>query len=404
MTPRRALLRRNRQLRILLLARVVSFAGDQLTSVVLTLVVHARSGLGAAVSALLVAQALPHLLGPVAGAVVDRCDQRTVLRATEAARAAVVSTIALTLPALPVLLPLVAVNATLASVLRPAGRSAIPALVPAHELGAANASLATGANVGLALGPAAGGLLVAWTGASAALFVDVGTSVAAAVALGALRPLPPEPTVDAVTPPLLADVREGLAHTWRRPTTRVLSLCLLLGVALAGTVLVAGVFLIRDALGGGPYAYGLFTGAWGLGMIAVSVVLAGSRKAAAPGRWLPLAFAAQATALLAAGAAPAVWAAVGAATLGGVGNGLEDIATDTLLQQQVPKRLLGRVVGAVYAASFAGELTAYATAGPLVDLLGPRIVLVGAGLGLAVLAAWLAREFRRLLPSAPAST
>jgi MFS family permease len=380
----RSLLRRNRQLRILLTARVVSFAGDQLTAVALTLHVHGRYGAGTAVSVLLTAQVLPHLAGAWAGTIVDRTDQRTVLRACEAVRAVVVLTIAVLLPPLAILVALVAVNAVLATVLRPAGRSAIPALVGPDELGAANGALATGANVGLALGPLLGGALTAWLGVRLTLLVDVLTSLAAALGLRRLQPLPPEQTDDLPTR-FRSDVAAGLRLAWQHPTARLLAVTLLVAVALAGSVLVAGVFLIRDELAAGPAGYGAFTGAWGIGMIAASLAIAGCVRPGSPRRWLTVALGAQALALLAAGGSPIVAAAIVAAVLGGVGNGLQDIATDTLLQQAVPRRFLGRAVGAVYSASFAGELVAYGTAGILVDLAGARTVLVGAGGGLLAL-------------------
>jgi MFS family permease len=400
--PRRSLLRRNRQFRILVSARVVSFAGDQLTTVALTLLVHQRYGLGSAVSLLLVAQVVPQLAGPLAGAIVDRTDQRRVLRVCEVARAGVVTSIALTLPPLPVLAALVAANAVLATTLRPAGRSAIPALVEPDELGTANATLATGANLGLALGPAAGGALTAWVGVPGALLVDVATSLASAIGLRALRRLPPATPRDVPARSLAADIRAGLAYAWRDRLTRPLTLVLFLGVALAGTVMVAGVFLVRDVLDGGPTSYGLFTGVWGLGMIAASLVIASSHRPARPGTWLIVALAAQATGLLAAGGAPVLALAILAAGIGGAGNGLQDIATDTILQQRVPRPLLGRVVGAVYAASFAGELVAYAQAGPLIDLIGARPLLLAAGIGLVALTTYVAAAWHRHQPDDPA--
>jgi MFS family permease len=400
--PRGSLLRRNRQFRILVTARVVSFAGDQLTTVALTLLVHQRYGLGRAVSVLLVAQVVPQLAGPLAGAIVDRADQRRVLRSCEAARAVVVATIAFTLPRLPVLAALVAANAVLATTLRPAGRSAIPALVAPAELGAANATLATGANLGLALGPATGGVLVVWVGVPGTLLVDAATSLASAMGLRALRPLPPAPTFDAEPSSLRADVRAGLTHARHDRVTRMLAVVLFVGVALAGTVMVAGVFLVRDVLAGGPTSYGMFAGMWGLGMIAASLVIARSTRAPAPGTWLIIALAAQATALLAAGGAPVLALAMLAAGIGGVGNGLQDIATDTVLQQHVPRPLLGRVVGVVYAASFAGELIAYVLAGPLVDHIGARALLLVAGLGLVALTAYTVATWQRHQGDRPA--
>ncbi len=120
-------------------------------------------------------------------------------------------------------------------------------------------------------------------------------------------------------------------------------------------------------------------------MIAASLAIARSKRAPAPRTWLLIALAAQAAALLAAGVAPVLALAMLAAGIGGAGNGLQDIATDTILQQRVPRTMLGRVVGLVYAASFAGELVAYALAGPLVDQIGTRMVLLGAGGGLMAL-------------------
>lgn len=382
---RRSLLRRNRQLRLLLTARVVSFAGDQLTVVALTLHVHDRYGIGSAVSVLLVAQVLPQLAGSWAGAIVDRSDPRRVLRACEAARGATVLTIVVLLPPLPVLAGLVAVNGALASTLRPAGRSAIPVLVDRGDLLAANAAVATGANLGLALGPVLGGVLYSLVGVRGTLLVDVATSFAAPVVLLGLRPLLPQPA-DTAPVRFRSAVVEGLRFTWQQSNARLLALTLLAGVALAGTVLVAGVFVVRDQLAGGPAGYGMFAGAWGAGMIATSLAIARATRPGSPTVWLPAALAAQAVALLTVGVAPVLAIAITAALLGGFGNGLQDIATDTILQQQIPRRLLGRVVGAVYSASFAGELIAYAAAGPLVDLAGPRAVFVGAGSGLIVVA------------------
>lgn len=388
-------LRRNRQLQLLVGARVLSFAGDQLTVVALTLLVHQRYGAGPAVAALLVAHVLPHLLGPALGSIVDRSDQRTVLRTCEVVRALLVAAMALTLPALPILVILVAANATLAATLRPAGRSAIPALVPPDQLAAANATLATGANLGFAIGPAIGGALVAWAGVPAALIVDVTTSVAAMVALCFLRPLPPPTNEQHGRARLLSDTREGLVYVWRQPVTRALAVGLFAGVALAAMVMLGGVFLVRDTLRGGPAVYGLFSSGWGVGMIAVSLLLVINRRHVRPTTWLVLGFAAQAVALTGAGLAPHLALAVAAAVVGGTGNALGDVATDTILQQVVPRELLGRAVGAVYAGSFTGELVAYAAAGPLVDLLGPQTLFTASGCALALVTIWFAVALRR---------
>jgi MFS family permease len=403
------LLRGNAAFRSLWIARVVSFAGDQLTLVALVLLVHARHGTGMAVAALLFSIAAPRLLGPVAGAIADRMDQRRLMRACELGRAVVVAVIALTLPPFVVLIPLVVATAVLATLFMPAGRSALPVVVQAQDLQQANAFLATGYNVGLAVGPAIGGVLVATVGTSGALLVDALTSLVAVTVLARLPRLPPERTPDAPTPGLSADVLEGLRVIARHAIVRRVTLGLILGVSFAAVGNVAGVFLIRDALGGGPTSFGVFTAAWGMGMILGSLLIARWARAVDPSRLFAGGWALSGLGLLGAGSAPRIALAVGAYGLGGVGNGLENVATDTLIQRTVERRMLGRVFGAVYAGAFVGDLVAYAVTGPLIDTLSPRILFLTAGAGTLLVAGWLVRslprvEARSTHASRPAST
>jgi MFS family permease len=92
----------------------------------------------------------------------------------------------------------------------------------------------------------------------------------------------------------------------------------------------------------------------------------------------------------------------------GAGNTADLVGTDTLIQQSVPAPMLGRAFGAVYTAATGASALAYAGAGPLVALTGPRVVflIAGAGMlaGLAVLAPALASGRRsRSQPHPPAS-
>ena len=88
----------NRRFRRLWLARAISFIGDGIALTALVLHVETAEGTGTAVAALLLAQALPHLLGPVAGTFADRVDQRTLMIGCDLARAAVFAATALILP------------------------------------------------------------------------------------------------------------------------------------------------------------------------------------------------------------------------------------------------------------------------------------------------------------------
>ena len=63
--------------------------------------------------------------------------------------------------------------------------------------------------------------------------------------------------------------------------------------------------------------------------------------------------------------------------------------TRTLIQQAVPREMLGRVFGLVATAAFGGSTLAYAAGGPLLDLTSPRSVFLMAGAGILAVTAFL---------------
>lgn len=73
--------------------------------------------------------------------------------------------------------------------------------------------------------------------------------------------------------------------------------------------------------------------------------------------------------------------------LGGIGNALENASTDTLIQREVPARMLGRVFGNVYGGAYLASTLAYAVGGPLLDATSPRTVFTVAGTGVLLLVA-----------------
>ena len=77
----RWLLRRESGFARLWAAKAVSHVGDGTAVVALVVYVQQTQGRGVAVSALLLAGTLPALLGPLAGALVDRVEQRRLMLA-----------------------------------------------------------------------------------------------------------------------------------------------------------------------------------------------------------------------------------------------------------------------------------------------------------------------------------
>jgi MFS family permease len=88
--------------------------------------------------------------------------------------------------------------------------------------------------------------------------------------------------------------------------------------------------------------------------------------------------------LLGVAASPLLAVAVAAQVVNGFGNGLENAGIDTLIQREVPRRLLGRVFGTVYGGAFLAAAIAYGAGGLLLDVTSPRTVFAIAGTGVLV--------------------
>ncbi|HEX9123158.1 MAG TPA: MFS transporter [Actinomycetota bacterium] len=386
-------LRTSPSFRRLWLARTSSHVGDGIALVALVLLVQGSEGSGTAVGALLLASSLPRFLGPLAGVLADRVEQRRLMVLCDLGNASIFAAIAGFQPSFGVLLMLVAASAILDTLFAPAGRSAVPALVHADDLLQANAWMGTSLNLQVALGTLLGGVLVAAIGVRGALAFDASSFLLSAALLIGLPHL--RSTVSGTPSGFLAVGREGLAFAWRTRVVRTFLIVLFLGVAFAALDNVALVFLVRETLGGGPVAFGLVSAAFGAGMIAASVGLSIRRTSAAVTTLLIVAWLATGIGTIATGLAPLIAVAAIAQTIGGFGNGLENVAADTLIQRAVPREMLGRVFGLVSTAAFGGSTLAYAAGGPLLDLTSTRSVFLIAGAGIFAVTAILWIALRR---------
>jgi MFS family permease len=383
------ILRDNPGFRALWAARAVSFVGDGIGTTVLVLLVAERSGPGG-VGLLLLANALPRCTGPLMGVLADRVGTRRLLVGCDLASALVTAAIAVTVPPLPVLLVLVAAAGLLATIRGPAGRSVVPDLVAERDRAPANALLGIAFTAQLAVGPALGGLLAAGPGGTqTALAGDAATFVVSALLLVGLPRLPRGGGTG-----LWRSTSEGLRHVATHRRLRVLVITLFLVVAFAGMDDVALVFLARDELRAGPLGFGLAASGFGVGMVLASALctrLGGS----SPVALLLTGTAATGAGTLLTGAAPALAVAVATQLVAGAGNATENIGYDTVVQDLVPRELLGRVFGTVGTAAQLGAALAYAGGGPLVALAGPRAVFVIGGAGTLATLLVLAPALRR---------
>jgi MFS family permease len=88
---------------------------------------------------------------------------------------------------------------------------------------------------------------------------------------------------------------------------------------------------------------------------------------------------ATALAFVGVGLSPTFVLALLAVAAAGAANGVDNVATDTVLQKRVPEALLGRVFAARFMTFSVGEALAYPIGGLVVDAAGPRPTYLLAG-------------------------
>ena len=407
----RALLAGNRGFRTLWTARLISFLGDSLGLIALLLYTASHFGTGLAVALLMIAgDFVPSLLSPVAGAISDRWDRRAVLISCELVQCGLIAVIAVTLPSLPLLLVLVAIQSAVAAVFQPASRSAVPSVVPDTDLERANAAIGFGTNGMDSAGPLAGAVLLDVLSVRELLLIDAVTFLISAMLLATLPALPALPARPAAkagavklsAAALLAQARDGLRYIWQDKVIRVVTLAFCAVVLFNGVDDVALVFLARHTLHGSTSAASLVYAGAGLGLLAGFLLIA----KAAPRLAMPLlivaGYAVSSLGNLLTGLSFAILAALGFQVVRGLGISAMDVGHNTLIQRTVPAEMLGRVFGNVYGAVGAAAGLSYLFGGLLLDATNARVTLIVAGSGGLVAAAVAAIVLPRAMSAQPA--
>jgi MFS family permease len=371
-----------RDLRLVLPARAVSYAGDSIALVALMLRISDDGG-AAAITALLLAFAVPTVaMIPFAGRIVDSYDSRTVLVWASLLQAAAGVGLAFC-NGLVATLALVCVLQLGQAVAGPAWAALVPRIVGEELVGRATGASQALIGVATLAGSAAGGVLVGWSGGRNALLVDAATFLGLAVIAQLVQTRrSPAPGATKVRGGLSA----GLRSMFEDSLLRILVPALWLFVVVAEAVNVVEVLLITDELGLGPSGYGGVLAAQGAGAIAGAWFSGRLRTDTSRSRAVLAGTAAIGVSCVLMGLAGNVVVLVIAAVATGFGGGMLNAATSTLVVTRSPDAVRGRVVAALGGTARACSLLALLLGGLAGSLLGPRATFVTAG-ALAVLAA-----------------
>ncbi|CAM4194491.1 MFS transporter [Nocardia ninae] len=361
-----------------LAARALSILGDRVTDVVLPLAVLAASGSAVTAGVVGAAAQLPQVLAALhVGAVVDRRERKRLMVTADVVRAVVFVAIGAEVLLggarwVPLVL-LALITGVGDAVFHAAASSYLPSLVGDRDLMRAN-GLVEGSDAAATLtGPAAGGWLLQSLGPLVTFMVNAVSFIASAVLLARLPKNVPAHGGSAGDESVLAGLR--LVRRDRAQAVLLAGACYL--HLLAAAALLPLLVRADEELGLTPLTTGLIVSAAGVGGLMSSLLLARFCDAVP---W-PLLMAAVlsvnggAVGTLALFDAP-LWLAATVLVLDGA-SALGFIVVTTTRQRITPDAVRGRVIAASTAATATVRMLALAGAGALIELVGPRPVLLG---------------------------
>jgi MFS family permease len=372
------LLRRRREMRLLMVGQGVSLLGSQLTFVAIPIQMYALTGSTVAVGLVGAAEFVPILaLALVGGALADAFDRRRLIQGSEACSLLVAVALAanalLPDPQVWFLYVAAALLAASMAILRPPLDALMPRLVERDELAAASALYAAVRNAGALAGPAAGGVLIAVAGTSLTYGLDAITFAVSLAALSRMRTPPPAPDAER---PSLRGVVEGARYARSRQE-------------LVGTYLVdmnAMFFAMPEALfpayaqrHGGAAVAGFLFAAPAAGALALTLSSGWTRHVRRRGRAVVLAAIGWGAAIALFGVAGPLWLALLALALAGAADGVSGIFRAVIWNETIPDRMRGRLAGMEMLSWSSGPTLGNVEAGFAAALIGLRGSIVAGG-------------------------
>lgn len=383
MAPSLSVLTRNRDFRYLFLAQLVVFGGDWFALIPLITLLQqlTSSGLPGAL-ALAADTAVGALVLPFAGSLADRFDRRRLMIVANLGTIVAIALLfAVRSPGTAWLGPLaIGLAATAKSLYTPAAGAALPNVVDAADLPAANALGGSAWGTMLVVGASLGGLVNQVFNAYVCFAIDLGCLAVAALLVWLVRrPLQSARDPAAVPARPLHAIAEAMRYIRREP--RVLSLVTVKSaVGLGNGVLAVFPILATVVFAVGPIGTGLLFAARGFGAL-IGPLLLGRvlthRSWLLPGLAISMAI----YGLMYLGVAVSPWfgltlVLVVVAHMSGGGNWM---ISNYALQIEVPDHLRGRVFATDMMIATLAISVSVLLAGVLVDHVNPRIPIAICG-------------------------
>jgi MFS family permease len=368
---------------------LISLFGDRVHQVALAFLFYGITGSPIAIAATFIAATLPNLLlGPIAGTLVDRWDQKDVLIVSDVLRAAVVLLIPVgAIINVFLVYPLVFGVTTISIFFRPAKDAVMPRIVPEDQLTAANSVRWLGETMADIIGYPLAGLFATFLGSALplAFWFDAATYLASAILVASIVIPPAERSAhSAAGEGLRAELMAGWRFLRHEEVLLTNTLQGVAGQVTAGVALVITPIYAATVIAphGGPdekTAYALLETAIGVGNLLGGLVIGLMAARLAKGRLVIAGYVLYGACTIGLGLVGALPAALGLMAGAGIANMVYLIPSQTLFQQRTPADMMGRVVGFRFAAVFGAMTLAMGAGGILATVIGVQTTFVAFG-------------------------
>ena len=394
---------RNRAFLELLTYRILAMLSYQIVAVTVGWHVYELTRDPLALGLVGLAEVIPYFcVAPFAGYLVDHLRRRR-LGAVACAGLAITALVlvAITQGWLPshgtlLIYGAIALTGSVRSFLTPIYNTLFARILPRHQFARGAGFGSVVFQLGLVLGPAFGGALVAWAGKSMAYAVAGVFAIAAGVALLTMRVNEPHSTVERA--PIFASIAEGARFVFGHQILLGALALDMFAVLFGGAVALLPAF-IKDILHAGPEALGILRGAPAAGAVIVGLWLARKPPEKDAGRLLLMAVAGFGVCIILFALSRHLWLSAALLFASGLCDGVSVVLRSTILQLATPDAMRGRVsaINGIFIGS-SNELGAFES-GLAAKLLGlvPSVVFGGCmTISIVGITAKLAPRLRKL--------
>lgn len=382
------------------LAQVVSILGDFLAIFgVINLITFKWHGTPLQVTNVMIAYIIPiTIVAPLAGVFIDRWNVKRAMIVSDLIRAFLILGLVF-ITRLEQIYVVFLLVSSVSSFFGPAQSVTLRTLVPMNGLMAANALMSQAFYSMRIIAPATAGLLVYWLGENSCFYLDTVSFIFSAAMLSTvvvMRVVAAKSAEQKSVGSLMKDYTAGSRFILTHPAISFVMTAMMTAMFVLSCFSPLISVYVRDQLRAGTRAFGIISAMIGVGLIlgtqVVNHVAKGfSKKHIALGGLCGLAFA---TALLALFKS----ALLAGVSMFGIGFTIAFIVVpaQTLMQQETPHDMLGRVSSSFMAVFSLSQLLGLVLSGSLANSIGVRRLFLGSAVLLVVLSAigylWLRED------------